>query len=220
MRKSFFDIEEVKEPEEITEIEEEEDNSLPLSPKVKTLIILGFLVVIGVFIAIVIDSYQEKKESEEVTIEKIESFLNKENASYDDYVNFFRMGGIVKPIASFTYNVKMDETKRKELDPLADDVYVGFEENETLQANLFKVREEYLFLLYHPKTKEVKEVIEWGEENIELSLNIHKIRGEKAVLAKEAIDSNDPVVFQKNKKEIEKRNQELLKLYEQLQENY
>lgn len=194
---------------------EEEKSEWYSSPQAKLGIILLFLGIVVFVIYQAFQFYEDWKDSRTLTVEKTTDYLEPYVGDFNQYLQYIKSYGVDEPIEDFVYNVKIpDEIDPKEIDPLYDDPYVGYEENEDLHASLFEVDDGFVFFLYHPKTKDVEEVFEWTNENIELSLQIYKTRGEKAELIKESIEN--PSTKEENKKKIEGINERLVELFDQV----
>ncbi|RKO61879.1 hypothetical protein Cdeb_01374 [Caldibacillus debilis GB1] len=122
-----------------------------------------------------------------------------------------------KPKSSFSYNVEIPKEEREKLDPLWQDVYLGFEENRDLTATLFKLKDGDLLLMYDTKTGEVISATPWKKDiNQELALEILRTKGEKAQTTQKAAKATDLKERERLKEEIENLNAHLAELFEEL----
>lgn len=179
-----------------------------LNERVMAFVVLGTLGVLALGIYFGIQLYHDSKETEPTTVQKIKESADPDEMMYNDYQNLLASYGVKEPIETFVYNVQIPEEERAKLDTMYQDPYIGFEENEDLNASLFKVDEKYLFILFNPNTKAVVETLEWSDNN-ELSLQIYKLRGEKAVLTKETVQETNVAKKEENKTKIDEMNRQL-----------
>lgn len=207
--------------DEFKPINDEMEDNQPykrFGPVAKSLITIGFLLFIGAGIYFAIQFYQNWKEENVLTVEKVEQQMNIDETTYEDYLFNFKRAGIEEPIAEYVYNVKIEETRRKEIDPMFNDSYIGYFENEDINGALWEVEDGYLHFLYYPDTKEVISLVQW-DDDYELGLQIKKKKGEKALLTKEAIDEKN--VNERNEiiKNIEELNNNLMELFNEMNNN-
>ena len=188
------------------------------SPTAKASIVIGFLIFIGAGIYFAVQYYKEWKEEKAVTIEKVEEVMSTDGATYEDYVFNFKSAGIEKPIADYVYSVKIEGEGKEKVDPMYNDPYVGFFENKNLHGALWEVEDGYLHFLYDPETNEVVSMVDWSND-YETALEINKKRGEKSVLTLEAMNENDSNKRNEFVQQIKKLNDELVKLYDQVNNN-
>ena len=183
--------------------DENENPYRRFSPTAKASIVIGFLIFIGAGIYFAVQYYKEWKEEKAVTIEKVEEVMSTDGATYEDYVFNFKSAGIEKPIADYGYSVKIEGEGKEKVDPMYNDPYVGFFENKNLHGALCEVEDGYVHFFYDSET----------------ALEINKKRGEKSVLTLEAMNENDSNKRNEFVQQIKKLNDELVKLYDQVNNN-
>lgn len=196
----------------------EEKESKQMNPLVIIGLLIGIFIVVGVGIYF-ISQYQEKVQDEkELTQEEVIDYVNPEEIGYDGYVNFFERHEI-KPIANFVYNIDIPEEERAAIDPFYNDPYVGYLYSGNVKASLFPTDDgQHIFLLYDVDTNEVLSNTKW-DDNVDLTLQIYQTTGKKAELTKEAYDSKDEATKENKIQEIQKLNDELSEMYEQLNQS-
>lgn len=179
------------------------------------LIVMILALAVGIYAFL---QYRENlREKESLSVDDAVEFLTPGETAYEDYARLLESHGILKPKSSFSYNVEIPKEEREKLDPLWQDVYLGFEENRDLTATLFKLKDGDLFLMYDTKTGEVISATPWKKDiNQELALEILRTKGEKAQTTQKAAKATDLKERERLKEEIDNLNDKLAGLYDEL----
>lgn len=202
----------------VFEAEDKNMQTPRFSPTVVMFIIIGLILFIGLGVYISIKYYQDWKENQMVTVEKVENQFNTTEHTYETYVSYFKSKGIHEPIAEYTFNVYIEGDGREEIDPMYNDPYIGYFENQNIQGALWKAEDGYIHFLYDTDTGEVIAIADWSDDYT-LALEINKKSGEKAILTKEAMSETDQNKRNEIIEEIEAINTELLNLYSKVNNN-
>lgn len=187
--------------------------------KIKWIAILLIVTIVGFVVgSYFLQQYKENKRVEDALFtEEAVEYLVEEQTTYSDYLRLFESHNIKEPITSFVYNVEVPESRRKEVDPYWDDVYLGFEKNLNLSISLFELEDGNLLVIYDTDTEQVHTVTPWPDDvDQELSLEILKKKGEKAKLTKRASEAENSNEKEQLVKEIEHLNEELMDLFYEL----
>lgn len=208
-----------KDEEDLQEFEENPVSKWMDNTKIKSIVgvFIILLLLVGVYIGI--NFFEKAKDEKKLNVNTLESSIQIGADTYKEFVDELSYYGIKKPSKTFVYNLKIPEKEREKIDPMYNDPYIGFEENQNLQASLFDINGDKLFVLYDTDTDMIEEMTEWSNKDSDISLKIYQIRGEKALLTKQTLEETDENVVETNKKKIMKLNNSLSELFNQLQQN-